>query len=650
MKTILCARLLNWPIDRDARRRKRGLLQERRDLEKGQRDEGTEGQRGKGKGFSDSQPTPLCPFVPLSLSPFPLPLLLTRTIADRQLVMALSDEASAAGIRRGMTLTQARALRADVVHADYEPDRDRLAMEALGRWMMRFSPVVSLGAEEPDHSHVARAPRPCLSGRYTGGAPVPRDHALFLDVTGSERVFNGFENLIKQLSDSLAAFGIRAHVAVAPTPGAAWALACSGKDGTIIEPHQIESALDPLPIESLRIGDDAVAALRHLGLHSIGQVMHLPREVLPARFGPLLLRRIDQALGWIAEPLTPLEYRTTVEARLDWDGAIESLEAVWSAFQNLIGQVIDQLVRRGQGARRVEIELLRLHCPPIQKTIFLSRPSRDPVNLFNLFRCAIEDLQLPPRERSRLRGKPPHAGGRAKRRPESSWRADRSGAALHSARGVTEEGSKIDDEGFSGLRICVPLCERLTDEQIALLEHEQYAGQIQLDRLIERLRVRLGNEAIVQPESVEAYVPENAWGAKDAGTRGRGDAERKGKRSDAYVPSFSASPCPRVPASPLPHVPVSSACRPLHLLSLPTELRVMVTPSEDAEGYPAAFTHQGVVRSVVHCVGPERIAGRWWDGNDKTRDYFDVADPTGRRFWIFRVGETGRWYLHGTFE
>jgi len=548
--------------------------------------------------------------------------------------MALSDEAAAAGIRRGMTLTQARALCAELTQAEYEPDRDRLALEALGRWMMRFSPAVALNSEDEDAFPVARASRPCRSP-HTGGTPVLRD-ALFLDITGSERVFNGFENLVHQISTSFSRLGLRAHIAAAPTPGAAWALACSGKDGTIIEQYQIESALEPLPIEALRIGDDAVAALRHLGLHTIGQVMHLPREVLPARFGPLLLRRIDQARGWIAEPLAPLEYRTPVEARLDWDGTVESLEAVWSAFQNLIGQVIDQLVRRGQGARRVEFELLRLHSRPITKTIFLSRPSRDPVNLFNLFRCAIEDLQLPPKERSQLRGKSPHAGGKALAPPRiSSRNTEESGAALKLCPGVGD--SQIDDEGFSGLRISVPLCERLTDEQIALLEHEQYAGQIQLDRLIERLRVRLGTEAIAQPECVEAYVPELVWAREeDAETRRRGDAGKKKRQA------LSASPCLRVPAS--------SSIRPLHLLSLPTELRVMVTPSEDVEGHPAAFTHEGIVRPVVGCVGPERIAGRWWEGHDKTRDYFDVSDPAGRRFWIFRVAETGRWYLHGTFE
>jgi hypothetical protein len=77
---------------------------------------------------------------------------------------------------------------------------------------------------------------------------------------------------------------------------------------------------------------------------------------------------------------------------------------------------------------------------------------------------------------------------------------------------------------------------------------------------------------------------------------------------------------------------------------------VIVTPSDDAEGTPAAFTQDGISRRVAHWVGPERIAGRWWNGHDKTRDYFDVADPDGNRFWLFRVLQTHKWYLHGSFE
>ena len=76
----------------------------------------------------------------------------------------------------------------------------------------------------------------------------------------------------------------------------------------------------------------------------------------------------------------------------------------------------------------------------------------------------------------------------------------------------------------------------------------------------------------------------------------------------------------------------------------------MVRPSDDLDGQPAQFTRGGRTHEVVHAVGPERIAGRWWDGHDKTRDYFDVSDKEGRRFWVFRVRETGRWFLHGEFK
>ena len=33
-----------------------------------------------------------------------------------------------------------------------------------------------------------------------------------------------------------------------------------------------------------------------------------------------------------------------------------------------------------------------------------------------------------------------------------------------------------------------------------------------------------------------------------------------------------------------------------------------------------------------------------------TRDYFDVEDAEGKRFWLFRVNETGKWYVHGMFS
>jgi protein ImuB len=74
---------------------------------------------------------------------------------------------------------------------------------------------------------------------------------------------------------------------------------------------------------------------------------------------------------------------------------------------------------------------------------------------------------------------------------------------------------------------------------------------------------------------------------------------------------------------------------------------------------PVAFTWRRVRHRVRRADGPERIAGEWWKRAGEmrsVRDYFQVEDEEGRRFWLFRRGDgedaaTGdlRWFLHGFF-
>src|SRR5205814_2499546 len=66
-------------------------------------------------------------------------------------------------------------------------------------------------------------------------------------------------------------------------------------------------------------------------------------------------------------------------------------------------------------------------------------------------------------------------------------------------------------DGFVGIRLTISRSERIADEQIALLEHEEFAGEIELDHLIERLCARAGKEVITQAEIVESHLPEKAW-------------------------------------------------------------------------------------------------------------------------------------------
>jgi len=96
--------------------------------------------------------------------------------------------------------------------------------------------------------------------------------------------------------------------------------------------------------------------------------------------------------------------------------------------------------------------------------------------------------------------------------------------------------------------------------------------------------------------------------------------------------------------------------RPSRLLPHPEPIdTVALLPDQP----PVSFTWRGQRRRVRRADGPERIFGEWWrrDGEvDAVRDYFQLEDDAGERFWVFRRGDgeqsvTGdlSWYLHGLF-
>ena len=97
--------------------------------------------------------------------------------------------------------------------------------------------------------------------------------------------------------------------------------------------------------------------------------------------------------------------------------------------------------------------------------------------------------------------------------------------------------------------------------------------------------------------------------------------------------------------------------RPSRLLPIPEPIETVALLPDHP---PVSFTWRGVRRRVKRADGPERVFGEWWKRDAEliaVRDYFQVEDEAGERFWIYprrrRRGcrDTGshRWFLHGIF-
>ena len=90
--------------------------------------------------------------------------------------------------------------------------------------------------------------------------------------------------------------------------------------------------------------------------------------------------------------------------------------------------------------------------------------------------------------------------------------------------------------------------------------------------------------------------------------------------------------------------------RPSYLLRNPEVIEV-TAPIPDYP--PMLFIHGGKVHRIVRADGPERIEQEWWLQQGQHRDYYQVEDEEGGRYWIFRLGhyhdQNYQWFIHGFF-
>jgi protein ImuB len=285
------------------------------------------------------------------------PFGLIETVKAVRRLAAVDLQAARLGLRPGQKATDAMALVPELTTAEAEPEADAAALIALVDWCVRFSPAVA--ADAPD--------------------------GLFLDVGGVSHLWGGEVAMLADFQARLLAAGLPFRCAIADTPGAAWALAHYGQDGTIAAPGGQAELIAPLPPAALRIDPEAAAQIERLGLRRVGQLMEIPRAPLGRRFGARTLDRLDQALGRSKEALTFRRPPSPWFARLAFAEPISTPEDMARVAFDICARLCARLDAEGQGARRFELAYHRLDGQALTVGVGLSLPGRDAKRIARLF-------------------------------------------------------------------------------------------------------------------------------------------------------------------------------------------------------------------------------------------------------------------------
>lgn len=366
------------------------------------------------------------------------PVALIRETAHGPRIAAVNRAAAAAGVRAETMLADARAVCPEIVTHPADPAGDLAFLEKMAVWAQRWGPWSAM--DPPD--------------------------GLIVDVTGAAHLFGGERRLLADAQAMLNNRGLTARVAIAPTAGAAWALAHHGPPGAILTPDDdIAERLASLPMAALRLDADVLLVLRRLGLKRLGDLSGIGRDALSRRFrnrrtpaaNPLL--RHDQLLGRVPEPLLPViaEHPAMVQHRLM--EPIRHLPLLEIVLGDLAAAMVRELEGRGRGARRLDLACWRVDGEVACRRLELAAASRDPAHICRLFTEKLQDLE---------------AGF-----------------------------------GFEMVRLTATWAEPLELAQRRLGEGEGEQGT-SLAACIDRLNTRLGPDAVRRPVPHASHLPERA--------------------------------------------------------------------------------------------------------------------------------------------
>jgi protein ImuB len=407
--------------------------------------------------------------------------------------------------------------------------------------------------------------------QFTSLVSIEMPNALLLEIKGSVKLFGSLETLHAGIDAAWQRLDVRAHSATAPTTlGALW-LARAAKPVRIEDTSALAGALAELPIACTSWDPERLQTLRSMGVNQLGDVLRLPRAGVARRLGPAAVLDLDIALARQAAPRRAFLCRERFRERCDFEMEIETVVYLQKALEPLIERCAQFLRERQAGVQALELRLRHRVVPMTRVRLGLASITSERRRLADVLDEKLNRLELP----APVRG-------------------------MELLSGALQPLSAHSLDAFAGLR---------------------GGARDTAPQLVERLRARLGEDAVYGVVPVAEHRPEAAW-----------------KR--VHELQLTA-------AAPVHDLPVDAVR--LHAVrkreDMPRPVWLLAAPVPLCASDPQQL-HQG---GLILEEGPERIESGWWDGKGVARDYYIARPLHGARWWIFQERQTQCWYLHGVF-
>ena len=293
-----------------------------------------------------------------------IPFVVATPDHGRMMISAMNPVAQSLGLDIGMVVADARAIIPSLEVFDNKEGRNNKLLKGLAEWAIRYTPFVAI--DPPD--------------------------GLILDVSGCPHLWGGEDAYLNDITMRLKNLGYEIRTAIADTIGTTWAVGRYGECKIVPTGGQFNAIL-PLPPISLRLEIEIVQRLMKLGLRQVKDFIAMPRPALLRRFGPQLIQRLNQALGYEEEMIEPIYPVEPWQERLPCLEPIVNATGIEIAVKQLLDTMCGRLALEQKGLRIAILKCYRVDGKIEMIDIGTNRPSHNSRHLFKLFDIKLSNIE-----------------------------------------------------------------------------------------------------------------------------------------------------------------------------------------------------------------------------------------------------------------
>ena len=214
--------------------------------------------------------------------------------------------------------------------------------------------------------------------------------AAYVRLDGLEDMYGGEARLVTALLNCVPqGMGPRVGVAGAKFPALVAAMSSTPLGATRV-PADAASFLAPRSLDLLPIASTVKAAMRRFGLHTMGEVAAMSRDMLAEQFGPAGGRAWDLSHGIDDSPLVPLKHEETVVERTSLPFSSTSMRLLLATVDTLLRRAYSRPQMRGRYAGRASLECVLDRASPWEKSFHFKQGAGSPARAYFIISNRLE--------------------------------------------------------------------------------------------------------------------------------------------------------------------------------------------------------------------------------------------------------------------